>query len=149
MEDALTRLQTALVSAATASTSIESPNTIGADVVSVDRIRKIRSARAEQFDSLAFTPAEIAYCMSKQDPDVHFAGHLAAKEAVYKALGIAWTMAFSWRFIEVRHADDGSPFVSFAGPERTWIAGDESSRVSVSIAHTNDYAIAVAFVSPT
>ena len=129
---------------------------IGADIVSVERIRRIRRRDGGRFDRLAFTPAEIAYCRSKHDPDIHFAGHLAAKEAAYKALRLTWGAAFSWTFIEVYHQNDGSPCVrqsqsalNYAARCRAKLVKTRLSRltaVSVSIAHTDAYAIAVAWV---
>ncbi len=128
---------------------------IGTDIVSVERIRRIRGRDGGRFDRLAFTPTEIAYCRSKHNSDIHFAGHLAAKEAAYKALRLAWEAAFSWTFIEVYHRSDGSPGVrqsqsalnraprGDAEPQSTGLSRLEG--VSVSIAHTDEYAIAVAW----
>lgn len=134
---------------------------VGTDIVSVERIRRIRSGERHRdggrardggrFEALAFTPAEIAYCRSKQNPDIHFAGHLAAKEAVYKALRLNWVGAFAWTLMEVYHREDGSPAVrrgrrTYGGTETGTRQLDKLEAVSVSIAHTEEYAIAVAWL---
>lgn len=59
-----------------------------------------------------FTEGEIAYCMRRRDPAIHFAGRFAAKEAAMKALGTGHTPEVLWRTVEVvRHG--GPPRVLF------------------------------------
>ena len=121
------------------------PGTIGTDVVDVERLRRIRGRNPGRFDALAFTEPEIAYCRSKQHPEIHFAGHLAAKEATFKALRMRWEGPFSWRFLEVGHRTDGSPTVTLSSDGARALGKLPLQGLSVSIAHTDDVAIAVAW----
>ncbi len=151
---------------AAVSTSVPTDaGSVGTDIVSVERIRRIRGGERREdaahasgardggrFETLAFTPAEIAYCRSKQNPDIHFAGHLAAKEAVYKALRLRWNGAFAWTFIEVYHREDGSLAVrrgrrKRGGTESESRELDRLEAVTVSISHTAEYAVAVAWLA--
>ncbi|MFW5836169.1 MAG: holo-ACP synthase [bacterium] len=145
METALTRLESALRGAVVAAINTDNMNGIGADIVPVERVRRMRNRNANAFESLAFTPAEVSYCRHKHDTDLHFAGVLAAKEAVYKALGLNWDMAFSWRFMEVRHRSNGSPYMTLTDVGSEALPAATLGHVSLSIAHAGDYAIAVAW----
>lgn len=117
------------------------PGRIGTDVVEVERVRRLRRAHGARFERLAFTPEEIAYCSAKRDPDIHFAGRLAAKEAVYKALGLRWDGGSFWHKIEIRARENGEPYV--CGP----LIRDPGIRgVRVTISHTPHVALAVAWL---
>lgn len=142
----MARLEDALLHAVTKAVGAGISPGIGTDIVAVDRIRQARSKSGGRFDTLAFTRSEIAYCTAKAQPEIHFAGHLAAKEAVYKALRLNWDMAFSWRFMEIRHRPNGSPYVAFNQDDHDLPRFPESERVSISIAHTAEHAIAAACV---
>ena len=111
---------------------------IGVDIVDVERLRRVlgRSPAAE--DRL-FTPAEREYSHSKQDPVRHYAGTLAAKEAVIKAARLGVLGAWSRR-IEITRDGDGVPTVSIDG---------QPADVSVSISHDGGMAVAAALTSPS
>ncbi|MCK4517056.1 MAG: 4'-phosphopantetheinyl transferase superfamily protein, partial [Spirochaetaceae bacterium] len=86
---------------------------------------------------------------SKHDPDVHYAGILAAKEAVYKAIGLSWTGAFSWRWIEITRGESAAPTVrldSRLQRSHKPPTGESPPGVTVSISHAGDYAVAVAAI---
>ncbi len=69
--------------------------------------------------------------MTKSDPYPHFAARFAGKEAVIKAVG---GTVYQLKKIEILNAEDGQPTVkSRAG-------------VKLSLAHTRNYALAVALV---
>jgi holo-[acyl-carrier protein] synthase len=108
---------------------------IGVDVVGVERLRKSLAASPRLAERL-FTEAERAYCEGAADPTVHFAGTLAAKEAVIKALGLGSLTAWAWR-IEIERDSSGAP--------SAWVQSDGvKTAVEVSISHDAGVAVAVA-----
>lgn len=114
---------------------------IGTDVVEIARLERAVGRWGERFLARIFTDTEIAYCRAKREPLRHFAGRLAAKEAVYKALGLHWSGPFSWRMIEITTAASGAPEVllhNVAGE------GTEEKNIAVSISHEGEVAVAVA-----
>mgnify|MGYP006305855667 CR=1 FL=1 len=113
---------------------------VGTDVVEIARIENAISQWGDRFLERSFSEDEIAYCESKRKPAQHFAGKFAAKEAVFKALGLTWAGPFSWRMIEIVSAPSGAPEVRLHAGDAG--AGDED--VSVSISHTGGFAVAVA-----
>lgn len=141
MLDELWLTRVTLAETAAACIPMNALGAVGSDAVQVDRIRRLRSEHGSRFERLVFTNREIDYCMRHRDPDIHFAGRFAAKEAVYKAIGEAWTSGFSWRQIEIRAGKNGAPEV------RGRINSDDRvERVRVTISHTPQLAVAVAWL---
>jgi holo-[acyl-carrier protein] synthase len=120
---------------------------VGADLVEVDRVRRMLAEKgAHVFDRL-LTSAEAAYCRTRADPAEHVAVRLAAKEAVYKALqGSEVARGIGWRDIEVTRGPDGRPDVVLSG-----LASQRASELGVrqvllSLSHTHQAALAVALL---
>ena len=87
---------------------------IGSDIVEVSRIKRLRKSYGNRFLKRVYTKGEIAYCESKEHPEIHFAGRFAAKEAIAKAVyqsGYDKVIPFS--DIEILNDTEGRPQVSF------------------------------------
>nr|WP_300148065.1 holo-ACP synthase [Propionicimonas sp.] len=79
---------------------------VGIDVVDVTRISWLLEAQGGRFATRWFTPEEVAACDSEPDRSRAFAERLAAKEAVWKALGVGGLSSpVPWRQIAVRSVD--------------------------------------------
>jgi holo-[acyl-carrier protein] synthase len=107
---------------------------IGVDIVEIDRIAQ--SIRNPRFLRRVFTAGEIAYCRSRKNGAQHFAVRFAAKEAVWKAVG---ERRLLHRHIQIRNRPNGKPEVFFPAPFSRL-----AQRVSVSLSHGRDYAVAMA-----
>jgi holo-[acyl-carrier protein] synthase len=120
---------------------------VGTDIVAVGRIAALIRERGAVFLERWFTAREIDYCRGKAVPSRHFAARFAAKEAVVKALPMAWDGPLPWRSIEIVNDMRGAPSVSLSGPllEAATSAGVGDIRVSLS--HCDEYAIATALVA--
>ncbi|MFW5973571.1 MAG: holo-ACP synthase [Bacteroidota bacterium] len=114
---------------------------IGTDVVEIARLERAVDRWGERLLTRVFTDSEIAYCRGKREPLRHFAGRLAAKEAVYKALGLRWSGPFSWRMIEIGRSESGAPEVLLHNGAGE---GTEGKNLAVSISHEGEVAVAVA-----
>jgi holo-[acyl-carrier protein] synthase len=79
------------------------PNIIGLgiDLTDIPRIVSTIDRYGTRFMQRIFTEGEIAYCMRRRKPAVHFAGRFASKEAAMKALGTGHTQGVLWRDVEV------------------------------------------------
>ncbi len=119
---------------------------IGVDVVEIHRIARSMERFGDRFLRRLFTPAEVAYCVSKARPEENFAARFAAKEAMLKALGTGWNHQTSFKEIEVIRTVGTAPTFELsrrmrkllpAGPVRMWL----------SISHTHDYAVAQAIIT--
>jgi len=113
---------------------------VGIDIIEIERIQEAISECQDSFLSRIFTRAEQKNC----NADVaSLAGRFAAKEAVMKALGTGAT-GVRWLDIEIITDQTGMPSVRLHGS-----AYDESLKrgireFSVSISHSDLYAVAVA-----
>ena len=117
----------------------------GIDLVEIDRFSKIRQKYGERFLQRHFTGGEIDDCSSKRAPDRHFAGRLAAKEAVFKALKMKWIPGFSWRDIAITAGGDAAPCcVVITGETARHAHALGLGDIHISISYSREFAVAVA-----
>ena len=119
------------------------PNIIGLgiDLTDIPRIASTMDRYGTRFMQRIFTEGEIAYCMRRRRPAVHFAGRFASKEAAMKALGTGHTQGVLWRDVEVvRHG--GPPQLKLHGgaARRFEAIGGRSSLLTIT--HTEALAMA-------
>ena len=112
---------------------------IGTDIVKVSRIKDLLTTKEEKFLNKVFTEEEIAYCNSHSNPEIHFTGKYAAKEAVKKAL-LSNTVIeqISLKDIKILNKDNKAPYVV--------IDDLMDLNYNVSISHEEEYAIAFALI---
>jgi holo-[acyl-carrier protein] synthase len=117
---------------------------IGTDLMEIARIAQSIDRFGERFLERIYTPREIAYCRRKQKTAAEsFAARFAAKEAGAKALGTGISRGVSWLELEVGREPGGRPLLSLSGraAERAQSLG--INRVSLSLTHSRDVALAV------
>ncbi|MBD3271963.1 MAG: holo-[acyl-carrier-protein] synthase [Elusimicrobia bacterium] len=107
----------------------------GVDIVEVNRVKNI-ARRNKYFLQRVFAPREIKYCMGKKFKWQHFAVRFAAKEAVWKAVGLR---GLRLQDISIANAPDGKPRVLIRGKQKKL-----GEKISISLSHTGDVAIAMA-----
>jgi len=119
---------------------------VGTDIVAVDRIGALIRDNGAAFLERWFTAREIGYCFGKAVPSRHFAARFAAKEAVVKALPVAWDGPLPWRYIEIGSDQRGAPSVSLSGAILDAATGAGVDEIRVSLSHCDEYATAIALV---
>jgi holo-[acyl-carrier protein] synthase len=113
---------------------------VGVDIVEVSRINQSIKKYDNIFLCKVFSPQEISYCKGKVFPSRHFAGKFAAKEAVRKILLQKFPeIIYPFYNIQILNTPEGAPYVQL-NRENT------SLDISVSISHTENYAVAVAIL---
>jgi holo-[acyl-carrier protein] synthase len=115
---------------------------VGVDCEEISRFRRLPYNRNERFYRRIFTQQEVEYCTSFCDPYPRFAARFVAKEAVIKALTSIATPSYTE--IEIQKTKKGQP--------RIYIDADKFKCISqftnsLSIAHSNSYAIAFVVVT--
>lgn len=119
---------------------------VGTDIVTVGRIGALIRDRGAAFLERWFTAREISYCSGKVVPARHFAARFAAKEAVAKALPVAWDGPLPWRCIEIANDPRGVPSVSLSGAILDTATRAGVGQIKVSLSHCDEYATAIALV---
>jgi holo-[acyl-carrier protein] synthase len=114
----------------------------GIDLVEVARIAEAVERFGERFLHRVFTPGEIRYCQSKQNTMERLAARFSAKEAAFKAIGTGWSHGVTWKDAEVGREPGGRPTICFRGRAGEFAARLGVRRVSLSLSHTAQQAIA-------
>ncbi len=119
----------------------------GVDIVEVSRIGAMLEEHGERFLARCFTAGERGYAVSRKRAAEHLAGRFAAKEAVLKALGTGWRSGIAWTDVEVHLLPSGQPEI-----ELHRVAADAArqrgiTEWSLSISHTELYAVASVIAS--
>ncbi|HEY6538762.1 MAG TPA: NAD(P)H-hydrate dehydratase [Candidatus Dormibacteraeota bacterium] len=112
------------------------PVSVGVDVSSVERIRRLTERRPE-FLTKYFSPEEAEYCRDRPE---RLAARWAAKEAVRKVFGeLGWPIPLYSR-IAVSHRRNGAPVVL--------VEGGQVEGLAISLSHDAGLGVAVAALSP-
>lgn len=116
----------------------------GIDLVDFPRIEQMIERHGERFINRIFTPAEQAYARKHKNAMEKYAGRFAAKEAVLKLIGTGWRGKIKWTDIEVINNSAGQPQVTLSGEVQRIATDLRIDRISISITHTANFAIASA-----
>jgi len=111
---------------------------IGTDIVEIDRIHKAVDRWGQRFLHRVYTDAEVNQCGTRFSS---LAARFAGKEAVIKALGTG-NKSVSWREIEILSQAGGRPQVRLCGRTQREAAALGISGFSISLSHSEEYAIA-------
>jgi|SRR5262245_25536595 holo-[acyl-carrier protein] synthase len=115
---------------------------LGIDATDIPRIASTIERYGDKFLQRVFTEGEIAYCLRRRTPAIHFAGRFAAKEAAMKALGTGHSQEVLWRTVEVVRQRGGPPRLLFhAGAARRLAAIGAASSL-LTITHSDSLALA-------
>ena len=115
----------------------------GTDLAEVPRIGRSISTYGNRFLTRIYTPAEIAYSMSKANFAERLAARFAAKEAAMKAIGTGWRRGVTWKDFEVVNEPSGRPTLRFSGVGLVIASQMGVRRITISLTHTRELAFAV------
>lgn len=104
---------------------------IGLDIVDVARFKAAEGRWGERLHERLFTRQELSYCLALKRPEVHLSARFAAKVSFFKAIG----RTFRYRDVEVVRTKAGAP-------ELRVIGLDKRFKLSLSISHTDELAMA-------
>ena len=112
---------------------------IGTDIIDVERIKASIDNYSAKFINKVFSLEEQEYCSMKSNPEIHYSGRFAAKEAVIKAIkSSGFDQKFSMKDIKIKNHSDGSPYVE--------LDFNYEEDIKVSISHTQTHAVAFAIL---
>ena len=116
---------------------------IGTDLAEVGRIRKSIAQFGDRFLNRIYTAGERAYAASKANSPERLAARFAAKEAGMKAIGTGWSRGVRWHDFEVVNERSGRPVLRLSGVALSVANAMGVKRVSISLTHTSEIALAV------
>jgi len=116
---------------------------VGTDLMEIGRIRQSIARFGDRFLARVFTAREIEYCQRKKNAAESFAARFAAKEAGAKALGTGISHGVNWLELEVAREPSGKPLLSLSGRAADRARSLGVARISLSLTHSRDAALAV------
>ncbi|SFS20955.1 holo-[acyl-carrier protein] synthase [Granulicella pectinivorans] len=120
---------------------------IGTDLIEIARIARSVERYGESFLHRVYTEEEIAYCQrKKKNAAESFAARFAAKEAGAKALGTGISRGVALTEFAVTREPSGRPVLQFHGRAAEIAKAMGIARVSLSLTHTKEMAMAVVIV---
>lgn len=115
---------------------------VGIDIVEVSRIKVASSRWGDRFEGRIYTPEEIKYCGGTDIRYQRLAARFAAKEAAFKALGTGLRPGMWWHDVSVITGELGKPELILNGRARQHADSLGVSQTFVTLAHTDNYAVA-------
>lgn len=112
----------------------------GIDLIEIERFEKIDPAIRERFIHRVLTESEI---LEVKGSNASLAGKFAAKEAVVKAAGCGIGL-ISFHDMEILHDENGRPILTLKNGAEKIISDLGLKEWSVSISHSQRYAVATA-----
>jgi len=109
---------------------------IGVDIIEIARIERAVTRWGERFLKRIYTEKELELCRNRANS---LATHFAAKEAAMKALG---TGTVKWREVETLSGSNGQPLIYLHGKAQEMARQVGLKRLTISLSHCQDYAIA-------
>lgn len=114
---------------------------IGIDLIEIKRIKNALQKWGELLEKRILTPGEIEYRRIKRKEKLSFiAGRFAAKEAIFKSLGVVPR----WQEVEVLSGKTGAPLVILHKETLQLSQNKNIKKILVSISHTRNLALAQA-----
>ena len=118
---------------------------VGIDVLDVVRMEKF--VQNEHFLEKYFTPYEIEYVQKTNRQTLSLAGLYAAKEAFLKALGIGIGGGISLNDIEIRHDNNGKPYLQvLSNKSKIMLKTMSVEEIAISISHADEIATAICVI---
>lgn len=115
---------------------------LGLDLVSIPRIQKNIDRFGAHFLERILTPGELEILPRGREA-TYAAGRFAAKEAAVKAIGTGFSEGVGLKDLEILAQPNGQPRLHFRGEALRKTLAMGVRRISVSISHERELAVAV------
>lgn len=116
----------------------------GIDLVEFGRLEQLLSRHGVRVMERVFTARERADAEGIRNRLERLAGRFAAKEAVMKLVGSGWRNGVAWTDVEVVNDAMGRPVVNLRGRLKELAVEQGIDQITLSITHTDRFAIASA-----
>ena len=110
----------------------------GIDIIEIARVGEVLNKYGARFLNRIYTDSEQKYCKGRA---AQLASRFAAKEAVMKALGTG-IRGVGWKDIEIKRERGGPPYIQLHGRGQARASKMGLSEISLSLSHSNDFAVA-------
>jgi holo-[acyl-carrier protein] synthase len=115
---------------------------IGTQVMECTRVRKLIDQHGEAFLKQVYTEREVRFCNEKKQSTEQFTALWAAKEAVFRSLGMTWKRGINWTDVEVVCENGGLQQVVVRGQTRELMTTRGVNQIMLSTAFCREFATA-------
>ncbi len=112
---------------------------LGIDICDINKLK--RPLKNKRFLERVFSKKEIAYCKSKKNAIIHFAGRFAVKEAFLKAVSDRKDIPLCE--IETVNNEYGKPDIKQTAFVKKLLKEKKVKKIFISISHINALSVAV------
>jgi holo-[acyl-carrier protein] synthase len=117
---------------------------LGTRIIECVKVSELLDGHAENFILHVYTDREAAYCRSRTHTTEYYTAIWAAKEAVFRSLGMKWKRGIDWRDVEIICESSAEPRVEVSGATSERMDTLGVGKILVSFSHTRHYATATA-----
>jgi len=121
---------------------------LGSDLVRIDRIARIGARDRRLFFERVLGPEEKELLADSMDW-ARCARHVAAKEALFKALGSGLVDGMHWSDVELSHTAEGRAQLKVSGASGARLAALGDTSVAISLSSDRHYAMAIVILTRT
>ena len=115
---------------------------IGVDIQAVSGVEESLAKSGDNWLTVILTEREIEYLKANSKTVESVAGRMAAKEAAIKALAVISADEVDWLDFEVINAESGKPELFVNGKAKEKLDRLGATHIWLSIAHSEEYAVA-------
>lgn len=119
---------------------------MGIDLTEIDRIQGLWDKYGLQFARKILTDEELTQLSNKRSPVNRLAALFAAKEAAVKALGTGFADGVHFKCIEILHAPNGKPGLTFLGRGKEVFNSIGATTAHITLTHSRDTAAAMVVI---
>ncbi|MBX7057258.1 MAG: holo-ACP synthase [Leptospirales bacterium] len=116
---------------------------LGADIVENSRIAHMLERHGQRFLERIYTPEEIEYSVSHEDPVPYLSARFAVKEAAIKALNLPGGAGLSWRDVETAGRIFGKKRLALHGRAAAAAQTLGANRTHLTLTHSREWSMAV------
>ncbi len=117
---------------------------LGTQVMECARVRQLIDEHADVFLKQVYTDREVRFCNGKKLTTEHFTATWAAKEAVFRALGLTWKRGMNWTDVEVVHDAGAPPHALVSGSTRELMLARGINHILLTMAFCRAFGTATA-----
>ena len=117
---------------------------LGTHLLDCPRVRTLIDKHADKFLNEVYTPEEAAYCRDRSHSTEFYAGVWAAKEAVFRSLGMKWKRGVDWRDVVIEFDSAIDLRVTVRGETAERMKARGVAKVLVSFSYSRMFATATA-----
>ena len=120
---------------------------LGTRIIECVKVRELIDRHAERFINNVYTDTEAAYCRDRTNSTEHYAAFWAAKDAIFRALGLSTDKSTNWLDVEIVCDTKATSRAVIRGATESHLQAAGITRMQIAFSYTREYATATAIAT--